>query len=203
MTKNTLADIPTDALIAELAALDASVDVMLTRQAHILAELKARKQWHDLMKHDVLKWFQEIADGDLHPAMVRMFCARPMILKSCKGAPFSDQLRWVAGDPVRVAEYKPGPTPEPKVVEKRLNTLSDRDVKVAFEPGKGLRGDRAQITELKRVAPLKRAAKPKGPTVVALKREGVLSVGGVKVKPEALIAALGTLGYRLTKKVDA
>lgn len=182
------ASLSTEELLQEIASFKTLAVEVVARYSAILAELKARKQYHAFMRHPVLAFFKEIAEGDLHPEAA-LTLGNKALISAVTPLPPEQQLDIARGAMVPVArETDAG---EIKSDDVPITRMDPATMNRAFGPD-GLRTVHEQAEIIRSAGKVERIG-----AITVIRDEQVLKIGNQKVKPEDLKGPLAALGYTL------
>lgn len=182
------ADLSTEELIAEIDGFKQLAVEVVERYSVILTELRRRKQSHGFMRHPVLCFFQEIAEGALSSEAALVLGNRELI-KAVMPLPRGRQLEVAQGDPIPVATLTD--TGDIRSDDIPIHRMDPATLKRAFGPD-GIRTVHEQAELIRADQKVERHG-----AVTVLCDEQVLKIGNQKVRPEDLKGPLAALGYRL------
>lgn len=182
------ASLSTEELLQEIASFKTLAVEVVARYSAILAELKARKQYHAFMRHPVLSFFKEIAEGSLHPEAALTLGNRELI-SAVAPLPPKEQLEIARGEPVPVATLTD--TGEIRSDDVPILRMDSHTLRRAFGPD-GLRPVHEQAEIIRKQGNVQRIGR-----ITVIREEQVLKIGNQKIRPEELKGPLSALGYRI------
>lgn len=171
----------------------------LENAARIYAELRTRGADLSRYRTGIGLYLARIADKKLSAHAVQAFAGQPGALHRFVGLSLSMQKALAVGHPVSVAEHDEAG----KIIftDKRVERMTGPEVLRVFQKP----GEIASPEE--QAAVLKRSAGPRKHRSVKLDiradvAKGEIIIGQIRVKPHDLAAALGALGFTITRKVS-
>lgn len=183
----------TEELLQEIASFKTLAVEVVSRYSAILAELKARGQYHAFMRHPVLAFFTEIAAGALHPEAA-LTLGNKALISAVTPLPPEQQLEIARGATVPVAcQTDAG---EIKSDDMPITRMDNATLKRAFGPD-GLRTVNEQAEMIRAAGKVQRIG-----AVTVLRDEQLLKIGNQKIAPEDLKGPLASLGFRLVLTRD-
>lgn len=190
------ADLSTEELTAELDGFVELAVEVAARMSVILAELKKRRQPHPFFRHSVLRFFQSIADGALHPEAAIILNNSDMT-RAVMSLPMQKQLEVAYGADVPVATLTADG--HIKSDDMPIQRMDPATLRRAFGPD-GIRPVHEQADMIRAEGKIERHG-----MITVLRDEMMLKVGNQKIRPEDLRGPLMALGYSLdlTRKVEA
>lgn len=182
------AKMTTEELTAELDGFVALAVEVAARMSVILAELRKRRTPHPFFQHPVLRFFQSIADGSLHPEAAIILGNRELI-NAVVPLPRQRQLEVAYGASIPVATL----TLDGKIKSDDLpiQRMDPATLRRAFGP-EGIRSVHEQAEMIRAEGKIERLG-----MVTVLRDEQVLKIGNQKIRPEDLRGPLAALGYSL------
>jgi len=182
------AQLSTEELICEIASFKELAVEVVQRYSLILTELRRRKQFHAFMRHPVLSFFQDLANGELHPEAALVLGNKELI-KAVLPLPREKQLEVASGAEIPVATVTgAGDIRSDDVPIQRMDTPTLRR---AFGP-EGIRPVHEQAEMIRSEGKVERHG-----MITVLRDEMMLKIGNQKVKPEDLRGPLLALGYSI------
>ncbi len=184
----------TEELTAELDGFVALAVEVAARMSVILAELRKRRIPHPFFRHPVLKFFQTIADGSLHPEAAIILGNSEMIAAVIP-LPRQRQLEVAYGADIPVAVL----TPDGRIKSDDLpiQRMDEPTLRRAFGP-EGIRPVHEQADMIRALGKIERIG-----MITVLRDEQVLKIGNQKVRPEDLTGPLAALGYTIRLSRDS
>ncbi|MDG1315019.1 MAG: hypothetical protein P8P29_05790 [Flavobacteriaceae bacterium] len=195
--KNSLQEITTNNLFAEIANIKIQEAAGITRICQILSELVERKTNHPLLNNPITRWFREINSEKLHPEFAMAFCSQPMLIKSVIGLKLSQQQHLAAGGKISMVELDA--SYELKTVEKELTRFSATDIRTVFNFGK-IRSIKSQEQKLQeKLKNISKTETPKLSRVRSDTEKNCLLISGKDIKIGELKEPLKAIGFKLIR----
>lgn len=178
----------TEELFAEIQSFKALAVEVVARYSLILDELKRRRQSHAFMRHPVLSFFREIAADELAPEAALVLGNRELI-KAILPLPRERQIEVANGAPIPVAvRTDSGDIRSDDVPIIRMDAAT---MKRAFGP-EGIRPVHAQAEMIREEGKIVRIG-----MITVLHDQHAIKIGSQTIKPEEIIPALRSLGYKV------
>ena len=178
----------TEELFAEIQSFKALAFEVVARYSLILDELKRRRQSHAFMRHPVLSFFREIAADELAPEAAIVLGNRELI-KAVLPLPRERQIEVANGAPIPVAvRTDTGDIRSDDVPIMRMDAAT---MKRAFGP-EGIRTVHDQAEMIREEGKIVRIG-----MITVLHDQHAIKIGGQTIKPEEIIPALRSLGYKV------
>lgn len=178
----------TEELTAELDGFVQLAVEVAARMSVILAELRKRRKPHPFFHHPVLRFFQAIADGALHPEAA-ILLANGDLIKAVIPLPRQRQLEVAYGAEIPVAVT--APDGKIKSDDMPIQRMDPATLRRAFGPD-GIRTVHQQIAMIRDEGKIERHG-----MITVLRDEGLLKISNQKIRPEDLRGPLLALGYSL------
>ena len=186
ISQTPTAELSTEQLLEEIASFKTLAVEVVARYSAILTELKTRKQYHAFMRHPVLSFFKEIAEGSLHPEAALTLGNRALIA-AVAPLPQKKQLEIARGEAVPVARQNDNG--EIKSEDVPILRMDPATMRRAFGPD-GIRTVHEQAEMIRAEGKVQRVG-----AVQVLAKEGKLKVGNQKLSPEEIARAMAKLGW--------
>lgn len=168
----------------------------IVRACRILGQLKQRGETHPVMYTGVFRWFEQICDGSIEPAVITKFLGDEKIISRVISLSPELQRKLVETSTVTVVEIdRKGKIVE---IEKHLTRLNSNQLDQVFHDGK-IRGFADQLKIVKATA----TPKPKEPELLIKvdKAGGFLIIGGqYTITMDMFIEPFRELGYEAPRK---
>ena len=178
----------TEELFAEIQSFKALAVEVVARYSLILDELKRRRQSHAFMRHPVLSFFREIAADELAPEAALILGNRDLI-KAVLPLPRERQIEVANGAPIPVAvRTDTGDIRSDDVPIMRMDAAT---MKRAFGP-EGIRTVHDQAEMIREEGKIVRIG-----MITVLHDQHAIKIGSQTIKPEEIIPALRSLGYKV------
>ncbi len=194
--ENKLHNISVDELNERLSKCSYNAEHNLIEASGILAELKRRGEKHPLMQRGLFKWFEQIDNGTLNPAIVIKFAGEDHVITHVAKLPITEQRTIAETGTLRIAEIdKNG---DVLAIEKPIIRMSVKTLARAFDENK-IRTVEQQSKLLKKEIAEK---KPKAGPIVET-RNGMIVIGNTVIDPAHFIEPLRRLGWNVTRRERA
>lgn len=182
------ASLSTEELLAEIQSFKALAVEVVARYSLILDELKRRRQFHAFMRHPVLSFFKEIAADELAPEAALILGNRELI-KSVLPLPRARQIEIANGAAIPVAvRTDAGDIRSDDIPIFRMDAPT---LKRAFGP-EGIRTVHEQAEMIREEGKVERIG-----VVTVLRDQHAIKIGNQTIRPEEIIPALRSLGYKV------
>jgi len=188
ISQTPTAKLSTEQLLEEIASFKTLAVEVVARYSAILAELKARKQYHAFMRHPVLSFFKEIAEGSLHPEAA-LTLGNKQLISAVAPLPPEQQLEVARGAMVPVARQTNDG--EIRSDDVPITRMDQPTMRRAFGP-EGIRPVHDQAEMIREEGKVQRIG-----AITVIRDEQVLKIGNQKIRPEDLKGPLAALGYTL------
>mgnify|MGYP000081721924 CR=1 FL=1 len=188
ISQTPCAELSTEQLLEEIASFKTLAVEVVARYAEILTELKFRGHYHGFMRHPVLSFFKQIAEGSLHPEAA-LTLGNEKLIAAVAQLPHEQQLEIARGALVPVARRTD--TGEIRSDDLPIERMDQPTMRRAFGPD-GIRSVHEQAEMIRAEGKVQRIG-----AVTVLRDEQLLKIGNQKIKPEDLKGPLAALGFRL------
>jgi len=183
----------TEELLEEIANFKTLAVEVVARYSAILAELKARKQYHAFMRHPVLAFFKEIVAGELHPEAA-LTLGNKALISAVTPLPMEQQLEIARGATVPVARQTDAG--EIKSDDVPITRMDHATMKRAFGP-EGLRTVHEQAEMIRAAGKVERHGR-----ITVDRGHGKIRIGGSTFTPDEFQAAFLALGFKIVLARD-
>lgn len=191
------AELSTEGILHEIEGFKMLAVEVVHRYSLLLAELRKRKQFHAFMRHPILSFFQEIAEGNLDAEAALLLRNREMI-KPILPLSAQRQREIAGGSDIAVAVLQDDGSIRSD--DMPILRMDKATLKRAFGPS-GIRTVAEQADLLRQEVKIEKRT-----TITAIKDTGVLKIKDQKheltIKPEELSGPLRDLGYKIVLARD-